>query len=330
MKQTIYLHVGPHKTGTTVIQKASLDNKEVLEKNNISYPLQFFNHIGHHDLVNIVRRRAINDEDIEKLKACGLNILLSSENFIHFTDQDYAYLHSRLEKDFDIKVIYAWRRSSLKMYSLWQESVKHGGCEPFHSFFYHDLIRPGQSKTLMQTMTLDVLAKHFGRENLHILDYDSLAKNGELVSVFFGLMGISPGEINVSKQSDGVRNASLDPETTEIIRCLNVLSKKAQLPQSSKTRENFYTRKDDIQELIQKIRDLMAKDQDSTESGDYFVDRLCERSIPEKYSDRILSYAPVNHKKQIKTISPDWLLSPSASNLIQDVYNIVMEGVALK
>ncbi len=325
MKQTIYLHVGPHKTGTTVIQKASLDSQELLNENNLSYPQLFFNHLGHHDLVNIVRRRAIHNDDIERLKESQRNILLSSENFIHFTDQDYTYLCSRLGEDFDIKVIYAWRRSSLKMYSLWQESVKHGGYEPFHSYFYNDLIRPGQSKTLMQSIILDMLSKHFGRENLYVLDYDSLAKSGELVNTFFGIMGISPGAIDVSNQGDGVKNRSLDPETTEIIRCLNVLSRKYQLPQSSKARENFYNHQNDIQELIKKVHCLMVDEQNSTESGDYFIDRLCEKSVVEKYSDRILSYVPVNNKKDIKTISPDWLLHSEASSLIQEIYNIVME-----
>ncbi|MGR5254379.1 hypothetical protein ACPV5S_19480 [Vibrio astriarenae] len=320
MKRTIYLHVGPHKTGTTVIQKACLDNQHILEENGVSYPKMYFNHIGHHGLVNTVRRRDIADNDVQIFKDIERDILLSSENFIHFTAKDWAYLRDKLKSDFNFCIIYAWRRSSLKMYSIWQESVKHGSSATFQNFFYKDLVRPVGSKVLSQILTLDMLSDIFGRESLRVLDYDSLLSKGEVVDAFFSLVGVVPGSIDISNQSNGVKNASLDPETTEVLRCLNALSKQHGYPESSHMRESFFLRSDLVLEKVIQLKELMKNSREVMEVGNYFVDLRNEKLICEKYSDLIVSYENNKKVKNITTVNSDWTLNPKSVALLQEIY----------
>lgn len=319
MSKTIYLHVGPHKTGTTMIQKACLDNEGVLAKYGVSFPSLYFTPIGHHDLVNTVRRKAISDEDLATLASGHDKVLLSSENFIHFTAQDWKYLSERLAQ-FEVKIIYAWRRSSLKMYSMWQESVKHGGTTPFHAFFYQDLIRPGESKTLMQTLNLDAMAAAFGKESLHILDFDALSENQTLVADFFSLIGVNGAEIDTSGQSQGFKNESLDPVTTEVLRCLNAMSVKAGYPQNSRTREVFSALQASLHDEMEQARSLMESALDVFEVGDYFVDRATEHALKNKFKDNLVQYKSQKRTKNIKVANQDWLLQPHAFQLISSVH----------
>lgn len=325
MTKTIYLHVGPHKTGTTVIQKACLDNTDVLDKHGVSFPSLYFTPIGHHDLVNTVRRRAISDEDLATLASGHEKALLSSENFIHFSAQDWKYLSERLAQ-FEVKIIYAWRRSSLKMYSMWQESVKHGGTTPFHAFFYQDLIRPGESKSLMQTLNLDAMAAAFGKDNIHILDFDALSESKMLVTEFFNLLGVDGTQIDISGQSQGFRNESMDPVTTEVLRCLNSLSVKAGYPQNSKTREVFSALQPTLDAEMEQAKSLMENDVDTFEVGDYFVDRATEHALKSKFMTNLVHYKAQKRTKNIKVANQDWLLKPQAYQLISAMHEKIMKN----
>lgn len=323
MKKTIYLHVGPHKTGTTVIQKACLDNRAVLNRNGVSYPPLFFNHLGHHGLVDAIRQRKIVDTDIEALDNCEENILFSSENFIHFNEADVKYLREKFSR-FTIKIIYAWRRSSLKMYSLWQESVKHGNSTSFYAHFYRDLVKPGQSKTLLQIKDIDMFADCFGKENIHILDYEAMLKKGTLLHYFFDIMGIDDKDINISNHHNGIKNISLDPLSTEILRCLNSKSKVLGLAKNSKTREAYFDRQEKVNNEITEIQSMMQAYIEQVKVGGYMVDHTSEKAITHKYQDNIVSYQYENKLEDIRLISTDWLLNPKSAQLIDDIYKKIM------
>ncbi|WPC74291.1 hypothetical protein [Vibrio porteresiae] len=325
MKQTIYLHIGPHKTGTTVIQKASLDNRNILEKYSVTYPDVFFEALGHHKLVDSVRGRKNLSDDFDSLLNSSEKILLSSENFISFSLEDLKYLKTCLSK-FDVKIIYAWRRSSLKMYSMWQESIKHGCSKPFYSYFYNDLIRPGESRSLMQKINLDMYASVFGKDNIYILDFDALSDNKSLVTDFFSIVGVDGAEVDVSNQSKGIKNESLDPATIEILRCLNSLSKFAGFPENARTREAFLSNQELVSENIEKAKLLMGDYYEEFAVGDYFIDRVTEKNITEHYSSNLVKYENKSRTKKIRVVKQDWLLKPESSQLITAIHKAIIGG----
>lgn len=323
MSKTIYFHVGPHKTGTTVIQKNCMDNRASLQAHGLSYPDLFFSHLGHHKLVDIVRRKDVSALSSEILNSIDLDILLSSENFIYFTHQDWAFIKRELSS-FDVKIIYTWRRSSSKMYSLWQESIKQGSDKSYYSYYYADLIRPGQSKQLMQTLTLNIYESVFGKENLIILDYDSLSLSGNLIKEFFDTIGLDGKLMANSEQDDGIKNASLDPELTEIIRCLNIMSRRSANLVGSQTRELFFKNVSKIEKEIKLIRELMMGYDDVIETGDYFVDKSNEKIIPERFSEQLVSYELKQDKNSFRIINSDWMMREGASRLLEKVYHKII------
>ena len=90
--KTVNLHIGPRKTGTTTIQRALFDNKELLLQNNILVPTigrAYPNSAAHHNLVwalmnsNHYRKNLGDWDDLtQHLEICNENnIILSSEVF---------------------------------------------------------------------------------------------------------------------------------------------------------------------------------------------------------------------------------------------------------
>ncbi|MEP0071224.1 MAG: hypothetical protein ABJE79_00865 [Marinomonas sp.] len=319
MKKKLFIHVGPHKTGTTVIQKICLDNDSNLQSMNFLYPKTFFSFIGHHELVNQVRKRSVSEEAVKNLADSGLNILLSSENFIDFNLADWRYV-KEIFSNFDIHIIYTWRRSSLKMYSIWQESIKHGESETFYAYYYSDLIRPGVSDRLSQINNLDRMEGVIGFENIHILDYEALSENKSLLSEFFKIMNIDSNQLGKKQHSEGVKNASMKPGLTELLRCLNSLHEKKGYTKSSQVRERFFAKKKSLEDVVKKTFFLMDGCYKEVSFGDYFVDKSSEKRIYQKYKPRLVGYEKKSIEKKIDIVDQQWLLHPDALKLLSVIY----------
>lgn len=317
-KKTIYMHVGPHKTGSTVLQKACLDNRNILETSGIKYPALFFSHIGHHLLVDMIRREEITADIVATVKGLGSDLLFSSENFISLTKHNWQYFVNCFA-DYNIQVIYAWRRSSQKMYSLWQENVKHGGVKSFTDFYYKELIRPGQSDLLCPHLQLDKFASVLSKDNIKILDYDASKSTDSLISDFFTLLSIDASLINIQNITEGIKNESLPPEFVEILRCLN---RKYSLSNNSSSyvRERFFSCYEQVKEDIELISNNMSDYCESLIVGDYFVDKISEKRILETYTDNIFNYKKNKNISSIKIISSDWVINNISNDALHRIY----------
>lgn len=319
MKKKLFIHVGPHKTGTTVIQKICLDNDSSLQSMNFLYPKAFFSFIGHHELVNQVRKRSVSEGAVKGLEESGLNILLSSENFIDFSLADWNYI-KEVFSNFDLHIIYTWRRSSLKMYSIWQESIKHGESETFYAYYYPDLIRPGVSSRLAQINNLDKMESVVGIENIHILDYEALSEKESLLYEFFKIMNIDADQLEEKQHSEGVKNVSMKPGLTELLRCLNSLHEKKGYTKSSQVRERFFAKKKSLEDIVQKTLSLMEGCYKQISFGDYFVDKISEKRVYQKYEARLIGYEKKLIEKKIDIVDQQWLLHPDAIKLLSIIY----------
>lgn len=319
MQKKLYIHVGPHKTGTTLIQKICLDNQSNLQVIGINYPNVFFNFLGHHGLIDKARNKSILPSEIEQIKSYESNILLSSENFIDLNENNWNYL-KEVFHDFDIQIIYAWRRSSLKMYSMWQEAIKHGENQPFQEYYYQDLVKPGISRRLMQSINIDMLSKVFQKEKIHILDYDSLKEKGTLVENFFNLISVNSEELNIEEYHHGIKNQALKPSLTELLRCLNSYHQQLGNKPDSMIRELFFLRKENLREEINSIENIMQKSIKPLEFGHYFVDNNTDKQLVNRYSQQIIGYEKHNNKNHVDIITPNWLITPSAFPLLKDIY----------
>tara|TARA_Y100000588_G_scaffold394892_1_gene518118 strand:- start:3677 stop:4657 length:981 start_codon:yes stop_codon:yes gene_type:complete len=324
MKKRLYLHVGPHKTGTTVIQKACIDNRNLLEQSNVKYPEMYFNHLGHHGLVDAIRGRKITDEDVSEIAELNCDILLSSENFINLAAEGFEYFKSKF-CDFTIEVIFSWRRSSHKMYSMWQESIKQGSDVNYNTFYYKDLVKPGQSERLSQNLLIGRLVNVFGKENVHILDYENLSNQDKLVDAFFEIVGVEGDCIDLSNINAGIRNSALDPVSTEIIRCLNSMSIQHLNLRGSTTRELFFAKQKQIAPYLEQLKMMLSKYQENIQVGDYFVDNHTDRVITRDFGDLIVEYKKNVETKNITIISPNWLILEDGKPLLKEIHNILFD-----
>ena len=258
MKRKLYLHVGPHKTGTTLIQKVFLDNQSELLKNGLFYPKNYIRIFGHHHFRDLIKDRAVTELDKDFFKDIKSNVLLSSEDFISFSVEDFKYLKETFSQ-FDINIIYSWRRSSLKMYSIWQEIVKHGKSISFFEFYHEHIARPGQSYMLSADLQVSRFVNVFGQNNVHLIDYDKSSKDNNLLEVFFSIIGCEYKDSYLEGSKSKISsNVSLNSYDTEIIRVLNALMADKYNLTGNTVREIYLEYHSDLDgDIILKLTDLM-------------------------------------------------------------------------
>jgi hypothetical protein len=253
MKQ-IFLHIGPHKTGTTYLQKVLFDSKKELESHGVHYSDKLVGpQWGHHKLVESVKRR---DDEIVKnfFDSLNDNSIISSENFENLSASDVDYLFSFL-KYYRVNVIFVKRAYADLLVSNWQEDVKHGSDKPWSSFILENVIKPYSSVILNQTNTLKKWQGYC--ENIIVVDYDELKRsNVDIVDYFLKEILLLP---NVEISTGQHVNASMNYLDVEIIRILNGLYKgEFGVSPGTKIRDTYLRMKSKGSELISENLELLS------------------------------------------------------------------------
>ena len=287
----LFLHVGPHKTGTTLIQKFMLDNQTKLLSSKLFYPKRFIRIYGHHEFRDRLKDMNLSSDDVNFLNQYAGDVLLSSEDFISLNDAHLEYLRSKFSNT-KIIIIYAWRRASSKLYSIWQESIKHGGVENFFEYHHNHLASPAQSMMLSADLKLKMFCRIFGKQHVKVLDYNASAKNDTLISDFLSILGREPNEEYVFPENDlQAQNRSLAHTDTEIIRALNYMFRERKGLTGTAVRELYtenHARLD--QESLGQLKTIIEKDSIKLDAGKYFIDQRSEKIITNLYADNTLNY----------------------------------------
>jgi hypothetical protein len=226
--KTLYLHVGPHKTGTTYIQNCLASNTEALAGRGIVYPATGVTpsvpHLcGHHEAVLWLAGKQ------NKIDAFGPNqlmddigeaetVILSSENACALSVEEL----SRIKKYFsgwNIRIVAFLRRRSAILKSQWQENVKWGEYYDISEFLFSEFVHPYMSNLVNQKLMLDKMSEVFGKESLIILNYDVTLSEGndiadELLNRLFGPEALVIG-------SGETLNSSFPSATVDLIRVFN-------------------------------------------------------------------------------------------------------------
>lgn len=316
---TLFLHVGPHKTGTTLLQKFCLDNQAELFKSNLVYPKRYINIFGHHAFRDLLDKEALNQDDIAFFHEQH-NFLLSSEDFISLGKQKFEYLRNTLSQK-NIVVLFSWRRASLKMYSIWQETIKHGATESFYSYYHNHLARPSQSQMLSADLKLNMFSQVFGRENLQVLDYDASAQNNSLIEDFIDLMGLEWSNKFVRADDNAnAANRSMDFTDIEVIRVLNHIFKLNYAKVGSWVRLQYAKNSLQLEQAgLSRLKTLIAKYETELTVGNYFIDNRCEKIMLDKFQSNIKNYKPVTSNKKIRLASEEWIYELEAQSILRDL-----------
>ncbi|GGO63569.1 hypothetical protein GCM10010982_00910 [Bowmanella pacifica] len=314
---TFYLHVGPHKTGTTALQKFLLDNRGELFKNNLVYPKRYQNIFGHHPFRALLDEQRLTDEDIAFFNHEPHDFLLSSEDFISLNRDKFEYLRNTLDNK-QVVIIYAWRRASYKLYSIWQETVKHGGTESFFAYYHDHLARPGQSQMLSADLKVAMFCHVFGKDNVKVLDYDASQRGRSLIPDFMNIIGMQYRDdmIQSNDNPDAV-NRSMDIADIEVIRALNHVFKVNFGVTGSWVRNQYVKHLPELISIgLDELKAIVRSAERELRVGNYFVDSRCEQIMQNRFKDNLVNYQPNNELASIKVVSDEWSFSLPAQQLI--------------
>ncbi|WP_289027919.1 hypothetical protein [uncultured Paraglaciecola sp.] len=210
----LYIHIGPHKTGSTYIQKNLFECSQELLTAGIFYPERLVGpQWGHHQLAEKIKQR--NKKEIEDLLSSKEdNLLISSENFEDLTNEDISYFSCFL-KGFSVEVVFFKRSYSKLLVSAWQESVKHGKFQTWSEFFLAHVLKPFKSQILNSSSVVDkwsVIA-----DKIHVFDYEAMLSDGLDIaqSMCEKVLGV-----NISVKPAAI-NQSMHLADIEVIRMLN-------------------------------------------------------------------------------------------------------------
>ncbi|MFC4700053.1 hypothetical protein ACFO4O_07800 [Glaciecola siphonariae] len=322
--KTLYLHVGPHKTGTTAIQKFMLDNQQTLFAEGLLYPKRFIRIFGHHHIRERIAQRAFTDEDIAFFKDSQCNFVVSSEDLISLNKQDFSYFKQSLPF-LNIKVVFSWRRASYKLYSIWQEVIKHGGTVDFFEYYHEHLARPAMSQMLSPDLKLGMFSQVFGKENICLIDYDASANNNSLIEDFLQAVGSQINDqMTFDANNESARNVSLSVEDTETVRALNYLLKdKASGPI---VRTAFQEHKESLSgDDLSYVQGLINEFATALRIGNYAIDIRAEKLMSQDYASNMLNYEPRAGSKEVKLPSTKWLLDAKAHECLLRIANKMSE-----
>ncbi|NKF50094.1 hypothetical protein G3R49_05860 [Shewanella sp. WXL01] len=290
MKKLV-LHIGPHKTASTYIQKSLLENTAYLSSKGWTYPDDEILQYGHHPFVNWLLNGDYDQLEhyTERLKALNSNILLSSENFDRLNQQQIQKLHDVVNKCFEVHILYVYRRADEKLISSWSESIKHGNVQVWQDYALEHLLRPFVSSCLGDTGILLKYAKVFGKQYIAVVDYD-IAKSDtqDLVELVLALYQIDDTGYCYNNQ---VINQAPNKKIIEVLRLLNRYhSKKTGTnAQSKRLRARFFKYLNNEAAVRKKIDNLPAWE-DKVSIADTFVLNRLKANFHKEFDANIVNY----------------------------------------
>ena len=216
---TIYLHVGPHKTGTSHIQHYLELNRNLLAEEKICLPKVI---IGQSSLESRGKAQNRIVEDITQLKNFSsavweplqecvsrqMNILISAENLCTFTKSDIQVMKrllSNLDKAVKFKVIIYYREWFSRTHSTFAEVYKKNELKiaSYSEFLFLYLDKFLNSPQLNTRLLVEGYGSVFGQENLIIVDYDGVnAAKKDIAFVFvcevLGILCSKASRLNIA------------------------------------------------------------------------------------------------------------------------------------
>lgn len=233
MSNTLLLHIGMPKTGSTTLQKFLLTNNNILEKYGWRYPILSNDEIGDSERLDIEKC----GNGYRMFEACttynnkskwdkGLGIALNnikSKNVIISSEHVYAYGTEKFiagvkEKYENIKVIIYLRRQDRAIESLYNQWIKNGDeYRSFEKYLYSNDI---PENLLEYQLKLDSISRIIGKENLIVRIYEKQQLIGnDIITDFLSVLGIRLNKDDWERSEP--LNLSLRGNYLEINRLIN-------------------------------------------------------------------------------------------------------------
>lgn len=232
-RPTVFFHIGPPKTGTTYLQGILRHWHRELKRAGVLFPgIPSLDHFpaaldargdhgfGHGSGRDTPRANAIGAwrRLVEKAKAFDGTVVISHEVFAS-ADAAHAAAAVRDLTDTDLHVVVTARDPGRQLVSTWQEKVKHGNPQPFHSTDR----RPG--KALPPNQRIPELLRRWGStlssDHVHVVTVPPAGSDPTLLwKRFATVIRADPERFHSLPASRS--NSSLGVAEIELLRRVNV------------------------------------------------------------------------------------------------------------
>jgi hypothetical protein len=245
-KPRLYIHIGYHKTGTSILQKFLFLNRQILFDNGVLYPSTGLSGDGHaplalslnnihHKYISIITKysKTQNPSDPytlradqsaanlytnlheEIIKSKHSTIVISSECFVEWLDPELVKCRFNLGL-LDIKIIVYLRRQD-----NWLQSVYNQLCKDPYFRFTGNIYELPQIEQLDYYKCIESWAQVFGKRNIIVRPYEKRQLTHGLFADFLRIIGLSltPDYYIPNTLTEG--NPSLDNELLAFIRVCN-------------------------------------------------------------------------------------------------------------
>ncbi|MDA0978149.1 MAG: hypothetical protein O3B72_06310 [Proteobacteria bacterium] len=233
----LFLHIGLHKTGSTLIQNFCAANRQLLRERGLVYPQAASRLNGHHNLAwsfnignpNYSPELGSSEEIVREALAetkPGQDLLLSSEDF-EFVPPPRLKLVLDSASVTDVIIIVYLRRQDAYLESEYAQHVRmdetrfSGSVQDFYMKYdfmqrydYNRLLRPWEQA--------------FGRESLIVRPFErGQFHGGDLLKDFCAQLGMNWSDA-FAVPAAGEANVSLSPDVLAVVRELNKLDMEAE------------------------------------------------------------------------------------------------------
>lgn len=326
MKKNFFLHMGPHKTGSTYIQKTLFDNQDTIRKAGIDYSkVMKEGHNAHHELAEKLYAKQYDTAEklLEEIKSSDSDIFLSSENFDRLDIEDIRFLAQSIN-EYQVEIIFFKRRLDDLLISSWQESIKHGEVESWVQFSFNHLLRPLSSEILNNTKLIEKYEIIFGRNNIKIIDFDTAKlERKDICDLIFDaidkkeLKGITSGVLI---------NESMSYSDVEIIRILNVIYRQKNHLHPHHFLRNIYTeglQNSAVRTLVVELKKIVEQNLTLVSLSDTFMFDYLNKDFQNKYKDIIINNSFSDEKivnKKYELPDENWCLESKVIEKIELLY----------
>jgi hypothetical protein len=217
-----FVHIGTHKTGSSLIQKVCLKNKEKLAANGISYPSDGFSKDGHHELAWALKRNDLEEgykilNRIKNKEPENNLIILSSEDFEHLRNFESA---KKLFEGHTLELCAYFRRQDDYLQSEYNQHVKmhrtRFSDDIFKFYMFHNFENRFNYKKIIEDWN-----KNLSVTDNHIFSFDRETKKNRLLHSFFESFYPSKFLKNLEIDEKMKSNVGIDPEMLIYLARLN-------------------------------------------------------------------------------------------------------------
>lgn len=323
----LILHIGPHKTGSSYLQRRFYKDHDILMENGVLYPINDWiggGH-GHAYLVDKKQLSSIGDElnRIAKDKPSLKSVVISTENFDRLSRDDIKILRDKIT--IPTTVVYYLRRMDKTLFANWQEDVKFGSLETFSRFLLRHFAFPIESKIVNHSVVVDLWADVFGKSAISIVDYDDLV--GTDTDIYCHFVETFCGINDVATPSNARENVSFSPVDSEILRIMHMFAKDKKQCGTNIVTKRFYELFNSKHALLDDARSVIAFGSKPFAVGESVVFRKMFTEFEENYKDRIVSRNLQFRSGSVEIIDDYWFQSDNLRGALERIYAELVNGV---